>query len=86
MVVRILQTCWLRKKKRGKDSVEYVGYGSEAMSNDAYIPDYGDDRELQLNHEEFECWLHNQKEQQEYQQYLDVLAKGENDERIIRAA
>lgn len=56
------------------------------MANDYYIPDYGDDRELQLNHEEFDCWLHSQKEQKEYQEYLDVLAKGENDERIIRAA
>ena len=56
------------------------------MANDFYIPDYGDDRELQLNHQEFEAWLHNQKEQQEYQEYLDVLAKGENYERIIRAA
>lgn len=43
------------------------------MSHDAYIPDYGDDRELQLNHEEFEYWLHNQKEQQEYKQYLDAV-------------
>lgn len=56
------------------------------MSNDFYIPDYGDDSELQLNHEEFDCWLHNQKEQQEYTEYLDVLAKGEHDERIIRTA
>jgi len=42
------------------------------MSNDAYIPDYGDDRELQLNHEEFELY--------EYEQYLEVLARSDEHE------
>jgi len=46
------------------------------MSNDAYIPDYGDDRELQLNYEEFEL-----QQEQDYQEYLEVLARGEENER-----
>jgi len=30
------------------------------MSNDYYIPDYGDDRELQENHQEYEVYEFNE--------------------------
>jgi len=41
------------------------------MANDFHIPDFGDDRELQLNHEEYEIWLNDPIAQAEYQQYLE---------------
>lgn len=41
------------------------------MSNDFYIPDFGDDRENQINEEEYDQWVY----EQERKEYIADLQK-----------
>lgn len=46
------------------------------MSNSAYIPDYGDDRELQINHEEYDFF--------EFNELMNKGVKNEHSDNVTR--